>query len=219
MGLSPHSFGNKSQNHPETTVTVAAPTERPLSADASAASADSGCVLSTCAGAGQASAEAGVPAEWKLGDIILDLYEVKQIHAGGGMGLVYRAYHRAWNTDLAVKSPRTAYFQTEAQKKNFSRECETWIKLGLHPHMVSCYYVRKLGGIPRVFAEYVEGGSLKEWIDSRKLYEGGPYEALKRVLDIAIQMVECLSKRPGRFSAEAGAVGSASERLIVARSR
>ncbi len=31
--------------------------------------------------------------------------------------------------------------------------------MSLHPHTVSCYYVRTLGGIPRVFAEYVEGGS------------------------------------------------------------
>jgi WD40 repeat protein/serine/threonine protein kinase len=133
-------------------------------------------------------AEAQVAAEWKVGDVILDLYEVKQIHEGGGMGLVYRVHHRGWNADLAVKSPRRNYFQTEAQKENFTRECETWINLGLHPHIVSCHYVRMLGGIPRVFAEYVEGGSLKEWIDSRRLYEGGPHEALKRILDIAIQM-------------------------------
>ena len=53
--------------------------------------------------------------------------------------------------------------------------------------MVSCYYVRTLGGIPRVFAEYVEGGSLADWISSGKLYEGGPEEALERILDIAIQ--------------------------------
>src|ERR1039457_3016135 len=96
------------------------------------------------------SAESQVPAEWNVGDVILDLYEVKQIHEGGGMGLVYRVYHRGWNTDLAVKSPRSQYFQTAEQKANFSRECETWIKLGLHPYMVSCYYVRKLGRIPRV---------------------------------------------------------------------
>src|SRR6185503_4715365 len=61
------------------------------------------------------------------------------------------------------------------------------VNLGLHPHTVSCYYVRQLGGIPRVFAEYVEGGSLADWIESRKLYEGGPEESLKRILDIAIQ--------------------------------
>jgi WD40 repeat protein/serine/threonine protein kinase len=125
---------------------------------------------------------------WKVGDVILDLYEVKQIHEGGGMGLVYRVHHRAWNTDLAVKSPRNDYFQTEEQKENFTRECEAWIDLGLHPHIVSCYYVRSIDSIPRVFAEYVEGGSLEDWIGRRRLYEGGPEAALKRILDIAIQM-------------------------------
>jgi serine/threonine protein kinase len=133
-------------------------------------------------------AEAQVAAEWKVGDVILDLYEVRHVHEGGGMGLVYRVHHRGWKVDLAVKSPRRDYFKTEVQKENFTRECETWINLGLHPHIVSCHYVRTLGGIPRVFAEYVEGGSLKEWIDSRRLYEGGTQIALKRILDIAIQM-------------------------------
>ncbi len=134
------------------------------------------------------AAEGQVALEWKVGDVVLNLYEVKQVHEGGGMGLVYRVHHRGWNTDLAVKSPRSNYFQTEMQKENFTRECETWISLGLHPHIVSCHYVRTLGGIPRVFAEYVEGGSLKEWVDSRTLYEGCPQEALKRILDVAIQM-------------------------------
>ena len=83
-----------------------------------------------------------------MGDVILDLYDVKQIHESGGMGLVYRVHHRGWNMDLAVKSPRREYFQTEAQKENFIRECETWINLGLHPHIVSCHYVRTLGGMP-----------------------------------------------------------------------
>ena len=132
-------------------------------------------------------AEDQVPAECKAGDVILDLYEVKQIHEGGGMGLVYRVHHRGWNIDLAMKSPRANYFTTEEQKQDFARECETWINLGLHPQIVSCHYVRTLGGIPRVFAEYVEGGSLRDWIDSKKLYEGGPERALERILDIAIQ--------------------------------
>jgi len=133
-------------------------------------------------------AEAKVAVEWNIGDVILDLYEVKEVHTGGGMGLVYKVLHKGWNTELAVKSPREDYFKTEEQKKDFIKECEIWIDLGLHPHVVSCYYVRNLGNIPRVFAEYVEGGNLKEWINSRKLYEGGPDKALERILDIAIQM-------------------------------
>src|SRR5437762_12840138 len=58
------------------------------------------------------TAEQQVAAEWKVGDVILDLYEVKEIHYGGGMGLIYRVHHRNWNIDLAVKSPRPQYFQT-----------------------------------------------------------------------------------------------------------
>lgn len=135
-----------------------------------------------------AATEANVPQAWAIGDVILGTYMVRQVHEGGGMGLVYRVHHQDWNMDLAVKSPRLKYFETERQKQNFVRECETWINLGLHPHIASCFYVRTLGGIPRVFAEYVKGGSLRDWIQSRRLYEGGPEKALKRILNIAIQM-------------------------------
>ena len=128
-----------------------------------------------------------VPLIWQVGDVILDRYEVKQVFTGGGMGLVYRVYHRDWDMDLAVKSPRPNFFQTQQQIENFEREAETWVNLGLHPHIVSCYYVRRLGGIPRIFSEYVEGGSLADWIRNGKLYEGSPEDALLRILDIAIQ--------------------------------
>ena len=129
-----------------------------------------------------------VPAEWQVGDVILDLYEVKQVIIGGGMGLVYRVHHRSWNVDLAVKSPKPKFFQTETRRQNFAHEAETWVNLGLHPHIVSCFYVRTLGGIPRVFAEYIEGGSLADLIHDGRLYQGGQEAALERMLDIAIQM-------------------------------
>ncbi|HEY7326263.1 MAG TPA: protein kinase [Gemmataceae bacterium] len=124
---------------------------------------------------------------WKPGDVILDLYEVREVYTSGGRGLVYRVHHRGWNMDLAVKCPRTEFFQSEQDKADFEHEAETWVKLGLHPHLATCHYIRRLDGIPRVFAEYVSGGSLAEWIRSRKLYAGGPTRALERILDIAIQ--------------------------------
>jgi len=85
--------------------------------------------------------EDSVPVEWNEGDVILDLYEVKKVHHGGGMGLVYRVHHRDWDIDLAVKSPRAEHFKTQQHKENFVRECLAWIGLGLHPHIVSCYYL------------------------------------------------------------------------------
>lgn len=128
-----------------------------------------------------------VPIVWQVGDVILDLYEVKEVFTGGGMGLVYRVHHRGWDMDLAVKSPRPEFFEKPTHVENFEREAETWVNLGLHPHTVSCYYVRRLGGIPRIFTEFVDGGSLADWIRSRRLYEGGPDTALERILNVTIQ--------------------------------
>ena len=148
----------------------------------------------------QPVADADVPLEWNVGDVIQDLYEVLPVTVGsgddaeerdyheGGMGRVYRVRHIGWGRDLAVKCPRGDAFTSEDQKANFTRECESWMELGLHPHIASCFYVKNLGGIPRIFAEYVGAGSLKDWIEHGKLYEGGDgKQVLGRMLDIAIQ--------------------------------
>ncbi len=131
--------------------------------------------------------EAAVPEQWEVGKVILDLYEVKGQLGSGGMGQVYRVRHISWNADLAVKTPRPEIFSQAGVKEIFVSEAETWVNLGLHAHVVCCYYVRTLGGIPRVFVEYVEGGSLSDWIRDRKLYAGGQAAALERILDISIQ--------------------------------
>src|SRR5438105_5813813 len=142
----------------------------------------------TLAPQGALPSDEEVPVTWKPGDVILGLYEVREVFTGGGRGLVYRIWHRGWGIDLAVKSPRPEYFRTEQDKADFEEEAKTWVNLSLHPHTVTCYYVRRLGGVPRVFAEYVAGGSLAQWIQSRKLYSGGHEKALARILDIGIQV-------------------------------
>ena len=61
--------------------------------------------------------------------------------------------------------------------------------MGLHPNIVSCYYVRVIDGFPHTFSELAEGKSLHDWIvgNGFSLYEGEPSDILKRILDIAIQ--------------------------------
>lgn len=137
-------------------------------------------------------AEVEVPDEWEVGDRLLNLYEVTGILGTGGFGKVYKVLHTGWNISLAVKTPQAEQLEKIGGVENFIREAETWVKLGLHPHIVTCFYVRKLGKSPRVFAEFVGGGSLHDWIygkdgESPKLYQGGHAESLKRILDIAIQ--------------------------------
>ncbi|MDR1963004.1 MAG: protein kinase, partial [Planctomycetaceae bacterium] len=129
---------------------------------------------------------------WNVGDVVLGVYEVKPIapdipFAEGGVGVVHRVYHREWDRDLAVKSPKPQVFQTESGKQSYEKEAQTWIELGLHPNIVTCYLVRRISNIPRLFAEFVPDGSLRDWIRDGRLYEGGSEAALLRILNIATQ--------------------------------
>ncbi|MCP2339921.1 protein kinase domain-containing protein [Actinomadura rupiterrae] len=124
-------------------------------------------------------------AEWRIGDVVDGRYRVTRIHGQGGMGLVYRVRHLEWGVDLAVKSPRAELFRDAGDRDRFVAEADAWVSLGLHPNVCNCHYVRTVDGIPRVFAEYVPGGSLLDWIRDGRLYEG---RGLERILDLAVQM-------------------------------
>lgn len=124
---------------------------------------------------------------WAIGEVFEDLYEVLDIFDSGGMGRVYRVRHRGWDIDLAMKRPRADWLETHPTFADFEHECNVWINLGLHPHVATCHYVRRIEGVPCIFAEFVEGGTLREWIISKKLHRGGDDIARARILDIAIQ--------------------------------
>ncbi len=147
------------------------------------AAAPAATQLSVHPGAGVASplAASAHPAEWRVGDVVLDLYQVTGLLGQGGMGRVYRVRHLGWDVDLAVKAPLPAVLAAAGGADNFEREAETWVNLGLYPHTVVCYYVRRIDGIPRVFAELMEGGSLHDWIAR------GQLASLPQLLDVAIQ--------------------------------
>ena len=126
--------------------------------------------------------------DWNIGEILLGTYEVKGVISQGGMGVIHLIHHLGWGLDLAVKSPRTDRRNDPLIIDNYFHECEIWIDLGLHPNIVTCYYVRNIGGIPRIFSEYIQSGSLKDWISTLKLYSKGKNESLETILDIAIQV-------------------------------
>ncbi|GAK57019.1 serine/threonine protein kinase with WD40 repeats [Candidatus Vecturithrix granuli] len=125
---------------------------------------------------------------WEIGDVIDGRFEVKEIIGQGGMGIVYRIYHREWKLDMAVKMPLEYLVADEASKARFIREAQTWVDLGLHPNIVQCWYVRELGGVPRVFMDYIGGGSLKDWINLGKVTPG----QWDKILDLVIQACDGL---------------------------
>lgn len=126
-----------------------------------------------------------------LGDTIPNLYTVKEGPFKGNMGQVFRVHHNGWNIDLAMKQ---SILEGEELRKQFIDECDTWVNLGLHPHIVSCYYVRNIKGILSIFSEWMDGGNLKDFIGEGKgaLYEGTSEEVLERILDIGVQAIRGL---------------------------
>ncbi|MBQ9198281.1 MAG: protein kinase [Clostridia bacterium] len=121
------------------------------------------------------------------GATLLSTYRIETDAIKGGMGAVWRVHHVGWNTDLAMKRPQPQMFADETAKQNFIHECQCWIDLGLHPNIVSCYYVREIGGVPTIFSEWMENGSLENHIQKGTLYTGSEQEQQARLLDIAIQ--------------------------------
>ena len=139
----------------------------------------------------------------RKGDLILETYEVTSDALSGNMGSVWRVHHREWDMELAMKRPQPRFFAEASarRKENFIEECRNWINLGLHPNIVSCYYVREVGGVPTIFSEWVDGGSLDEAINKHTLYDGTSEEVVERILDIAIQTARGLA-----YSHECGLV-------------
>ena len=155
-------------DEPLPTVPEAAPSAPPAAA-----------IAPTVAEAG--SAPSGTTPDWVPGATILGLYEVVAVLGHGGMGRVYRVRHRGWGLDLALKVPLAQVLAAVGGADLFVKEAETWVNLGLHPHVVTCHYVRRLEGRPLVFAEYADGGSVHEAIREGRL------SAVEAILDVAVQ--------------------------------
>lgn len=110
----------------------------------------------------------------------------------GGMGRVWQVRHTGWDVDLAMKQPMPEFFRTDQDKLIFIEECRNWIKLGLHPNIVSCYYVREIDGVPTIFSEWMDGGSAEKGIRDGTLYRGAEKEVRLRLLDLSIQFARGL---------------------------
>ncbi|MBN1551735.1 serine/threonine protein kinase [bacterium] len=120
---------------------------------------------------------------WKPGTIILDRYHVSGVLGQGGMGTVYLVECPVSYGCLyfAVKTMLASSLKNQTREHAFLRELQTWIDLPKHPHLNQCFFFRTIDEKLSVFAEYIKGGSLKEWIQKKKL------ASIQHVLDIAIQ--------------------------------
>jgi serine/threonine protein kinase len=136
-----------------------------------------------------------VPArEWKVGDVIDGRYEILSRIGVGGMGVVWKVHHREWDRELALKMPLPNLVGSLALEERFVREAETWVGLGVHPHIVQCWYVLSIDGRPCLFLDYMTGGSLKDRLANGQLPPGRPVVTM----ELAMQMASGLAHSHSR---------------------
>src|ERR1051326_8584086 len=80
----------------------------------------------------------------------------------GGMGVVYRALDTKLNRPVAIKF-LSGDVGDVAARRRFQREAEMASSLN-HPHIVSVYDVGEAGGRQYIVTEFVDGGTLKDWL-------------------------------------------------------
>ncbi len=117
---------------------------------------------------------------WLPGDVIDNRYRIDRIF-GGAMGKVYIAEHLGWGVWMAIKSPRPEVWADREGLQRILREAAGWIRLGVHPNIASCYYVRAISRIPHIFIEYAAGGTLEDWINR------GRCKDMRTALSLAVQ--------------------------------
>jgi serine/threonine protein kinase len=116
--------------------------------------------------------------EWKIGQVILGEYMIEKELGRGGMGCVWLVKSSSTGCRFAVKQ---ALISDEKHRKAFLTELQTWIDLPEHPNIVPCRFFRTVADEIVIFADFVAGGSLADWIAKGKL------SSLEQILDVAIQ--------------------------------
>ena len=124
---------------------------------------------------------------YRTGDLIENRYKVEEVMSGA-MGYVYIGRDARQEITFAIKQPKESML---ADRDLFSRvlhEADSWTGLGMHPNIAYCYFVKQIEDVPHIFIEYVDGGSLEEWISDRRCAD------YKVGLDMAIQFCHGLER-------------------------
>jgi serine/threonine protein kinase len=115
---------------------------------------------------------------WPKGTVLLNEFVIENEIGEGGMGKVYLAKSRSADRQFAVKRTKVL---DDPSRRNFQTELQVWIELPEYPHLVACRFFRTIGDEIAIFAQYIEGGSLADWIRDKRL------TSVPQILDVAIQ--------------------------------
>lgn len=121
-----------------------------------------------------------------IGKRISDRYKVLNTIGGGGMSTVYLAHDMILDRDVAIKILRTDLSDEGEVYRRFQREALSATSLH-HPNIVDIYDVGEDGNIHYLVMEYIEGQTLKQFIQ-----ESAPLSAFETV-EIMLQLTSAIS--------------------------
>ncbi len=116
-------------------------------------------------------------------------YEILAPIGAGGMGEVYRAKDPRLGREVAIKVLPELFSQDKDRLKRFEQEARSASALN-HPNIVTIHEIGLVDGTSYMAMELIDGTSLRELLAS------GPL-ASKRLLELAVQIAEGLSKAHG----------------------
>ena len=94
-------------------------------------------------------------------------YEIKELIGVGGMAYVYKAYDSIDDRTVAVKILKDEFLANEEFTRRFKNESKA-IAILSHPNIVKVYDVSFGERLQYIVMEYIDGITLKEYIDQQK---------------------------------------------------
>ncbi len=94
-------------------------------------------------------------------------YEIREIIGVGGMAVVYKAYDNIDDRIVAIKILKEEFLANEEFRRRFKNEAKAIAVLS-HPNIVKVYDVSFGDRLQYIVMEYIEGITLKEYIEQQK---------------------------------------------------
>lgn len=121
-----------------------------------------------------------------IGKRLSGRYKVLEMIGGGGMANVYLAHDMILDRDVAVKMLRLDFANDEEFIRRFRREAQSATSLA-HPNIVNIYDVGEENDLYYIVMEYVDGQTLKQYIQ-----QNSPLR-VEEALEIMKQLTSAIS--------------------------
>jgi eukaryotic-like serine/threonine-protein kinase len=121
-----------------------------------------------------------------IGKRLSGRYKILEMVGGGGMANVYLAHDMILDRDVAVKMLRLDFANDEEFIRRFRREAQSATSLA-HPNIVNIYDVGEENDLYYIVMEYVEGQTLKQYIQ-----QNSPLQ-VEETIEIMKQLTSAIS--------------------------